>query len=277
MPATGALSASAAFVVDQVQISRAGGDLLEPLVFAAVVQANIASLRHHPERARIDASGEALPDERRRPISVNAVAQSLGLPYETVRRRILSLARAGTCVLSPEGVYVPRSAIVSEQHAGIQLARLERLQVFHDALAASGFLGPHEILRATLPAARMRAVNTALSEYLLRTTERVVALTGEVLRGLVLLALLGANAQADARRELSRCSSLQLAAQLRMSREKVRRRVLELAELGHVRHLRGGWVALAPTSGPLADLAAANEAEVRRLFGRLREILEAAN
>lgn len=275
MDAAAVLAASAGFVVDQAQISRAGGDLLEPLVFAAIVQANIANLRQAPERARLDASGEAFPDERRRPVSILAVAQSLGLPYETARRRALALARAGMCVLSPEGAYAPRAAIVSERHAAIQLARLQRLQVFHDTLAQGAALPPGEILPRPLPAALMRPVNTALSEYLLRATDRVVAATGEVLRGLVLLALLAANAE-PGQEGMRPCSSLQLANRLGMAREKVRRRVLDLADRGLVRRSPGGWVVASPESGPLADLAAGNEVDLRRLFGRLREILDAA-
>jgi DeoR/GlpR family transcriptional regulator of sugar metabolism len=37
------------------------------------------------------------PDEVRRPISVLAVANSLGLPYETVRRYVTKLIRLGRC------------------------------------------------------------------------------------------------------------------------------------------------------------------------------------
>lgn len=270
------LSMSAAFVVDQARISGAGGDLLSPLVFAAIVQANIRPLRQHPERARMDAAGEALPDDQRRPISVKAVAESLSLPYETVRRRIQALAQAGLCVVTPDGAYVPQAAIVSEGHAAIQRARLERLQAFHDLLAASGALAPPERLPAPLPLGLMRPVNTALSEYMLRTAERSAALTGEVLRGLVLLALLAAPPGPEADCGPRPCSSLRLAARLGMAREKVRRRVLELADQGHVRRQRGGWVASAATRGLLAEFAAANDADVRRMFSRLRALLAAA-
>ncbi|MFC3068269.1 hypothetical protein [Phenylobacterium soli] len=262
------LHRSAAFVTDAANISRGDGDLLEPLVFAAIVQANIAPSRNQPERKRLDAAGEALPDEIRRPISIYAVANSLALPYETVRRRVLALVEAGRCVLTPDGAYVPREVIVSPAHMSIQAARLQRLQRFHDELVGIGVLQAGESLPGPLPSSHMRPVNTVLSEFMLRTADRMVALTGELMSGLVLLAMWSTGPGAPP------CPSLRLSTQLGMPRERVRRRLMELGRMGFVRQLKEGWVTQTPSAQrqALEALAAANEAEVRRLFARLRDI-----
>ena len=287
---------SLAFIVDAANISRAGGDLLEPLVFAAIVQANLAGLRHDPELQRLyGASGEALPDAARRPISVHAVAQSLRLPYETVRRRVRRLIDQGRCVAAPApppahaGVYVPRAAITSARHAAVQAARMERLMRLHDDLVRTGFLSPAEALPFPLPGALVRTVNTALSQYMLRTCDRMVELVGDVMDGFVLLGLVVANterliaaagslAPSGLAAEPRPCSGMALAGRLGMAGETVRRRLPALGEAGYARRVTGGWIATAPAAerARIARLAADNKADLQRLFARLRELAVAA-
>lgn len=287
---------SLAFIVDAANISRAGGDLLEPLVFAAIVQANLAGLRHDPELQRLyGASSEALPDAARRPISVHAVAQSLRLPYETVRRRVRRLIDQGLCVAAPApsptraGVYVPRSAITSARHAAIQVARMGRLMRLHNDLVRTNFLSPAEALPFPLPETLARTVNTALSQYLLRTSDRMVELVGDVMNGFVLLGLAAANTEGLLAATESRwprglaaetrpCGGLALAGRLGMAGETVRRRLRALGEAGFVRRVRGGWIATAPAAERvrIARLATDNQADLRRLFARLRELAAAA-
>ncbi|MET0273034.1 MAG: hypothetical protein ABW360_08595, partial [Phenylobacterium sp.] len=83
---------SLAFLLDQVTTSI--GDLRprDALLVLAINQANIAPLTRQPDtRRRYGSLEAAAPDEARRPVSVNAVAGSLGLPFETVRRRVRHL------------------------------------------------------------------------------------------------------------------------------------------------------------------------------------------
>jgi DNA-binding Lrp family transcriptional regulator len=281
---------SAAFVVDQANLSRGGGDLLDPLVFAAIVQANLAPLRSDPEvQRRYANSGETLPDDLRRPISVHAVAQSLRLPYETVRRKIRRLVDRGLCVATGAGVVIPAAVIAGQDHAAVQAARLERLNRFHDELVRAGVLAPDDALAGPVPAGLMRAANTALSQYLLRTTDRLVALAGGVVDGFVLLGLAAANARYLVGREAAAhptglaaeprpCSGLALSRRLGMPNETLRRRLPILREAGFAQHVRGGWiVAVPPAQRPrIAQLAAENEADLHRLFARLKELAEAA-
>lgn len=280
---------SMAFVVDVAKLSRLGGDLLEPLVFAAVVQANQAALRADPELdRRFAGSGETLPDELRRPISIHAVAQSLQLPFETVRRRVLRLAREDFLLMTPAGVYAPAAAIASPRHAAIQAARLERLARFHEDLAATGFLAPEEVSPRRLPPpALARSANRFLSQYMLRASQRTVALTGGVMEGFVFLGLCWANtghlAHASEAPEpwfgaARPCSGVGLARSLDIPRETARRYLLELGRAGFARGKGRTWFAAIPPGGEarLLTLAAENEADLRRLFVRLREISETA-
>jgi DNA-binding Lrp family transcriptional regulator len=278
-----AMLISAAFVVDVANISRDGGDLLEPLVFAAIVQANQAPLRHDPAVARrYGDSGEALPDELRRPISINAVAHSLRLPFETVRRKVKRLAEIGQCVVTPAGAYVPQAVIVGERHATIQAARLARVGRLHEDLRAVGFLGPGQMLPRPPPAVLMRTVNRALSEYMLRSCDRMVELVKGVPGGFVLLGLGSANAghwltPAGAGTPATPCSTRALAARLGLPPETARRRLMALADAGFAVREEPGWLAAAPASEQerLARLAADNEADLKRLFARLKELAEA--
>ncbi|HEV2533051.1 DeoR family transcriptional regulator [Phenylobacterium sp.] len=281
---------SVAFIVDQANISRAGGDFLEPLVSAAIVQANLAGLRHDPElQRRYGNSGDALPDSARRPISIHAVAESLRLPYETVRRRVHQLIDGDLCVMTPAGAYIPRAAIVGARHAAIQAARMQRIVQLHTALMAAGFLPPPEPATPDLAAAPVRAANTALAHYMLRTCERLVELVGDVVDGFILLGLVAANTERQlgvapgvhprgllARR--SPCSGSDLARRLGMAGETVRRRLPVLAAAGFARRVRGGWLVAAPPARQteIVRAVAENQAELRRLFSRLRE-LAAAN
>lgn len=270
------------FFVDAANISRGRGDLILPLVFAAIVQANQAPLRNDPElHKRYGNSGEAIPDELRRPISINAVAQSLRLPFETVRRKVRSLVDGGVCVATPTGVYVPRAAIVAEEHASMQAARMARLARFHDDLQGLGLLLGDDALPRALPAELMRSVNRALSEYMLRSCDRVIELAGGVMDGFVLLGLcLVSAADALATYEAgqplrpSPCSMRAVAARLRMPHETVRRRLLALETLGYARRRGRRWVPVAPRGHRprLVRIAVDNELDVRRLFARLREL-----
>lgn len=262
------MALSLAFIRDVADISRDGGDLLEPLVFAAIVQANQAALRNDPEvRRRYGDSGEAIPDALRRPISVNAIAQSLRLPFETARRKVRQLAARGDCVVTPAGVYVPRAAIVSARHAAVQARRMARLDRFRQELARAGVLSDPPPLRPEL----VRTINRALSEYMLRSCDRLIGQAGGVLEGFVLLGLCAANTEGLAEDGLlAPCTGRALAEQLATPMETVRRHLLALAARGCARRTPAGWVAEAALVAP-----AGYAADVRRLFQRLDELATA--
>ncbi|TAJ25824.1 MAG: hypothetical protein EPO67_19970 [Reyranella sp.] len=84
------------------------GDVLRALVFTALWTANVK----HVTNTAPTASRTVLQDEQRIPVSVLAIASSLRLPYETVRRHVLGLERDGVCHRAGRlGWVVPASAL----------------------------------------------------------------------------------------------------------------------------------------------------------------------
>src|SRR5687768_16284064 len=77
------------FRLDEMANVVGGREPIVALLVLAVNQANIAPLTLDPQaRSRYGALEAPAPDAARRPVSISAVAASLGLPFETVRRRI---------------------------------------------------------------------------------------------------------------------------------------------------------------------------------------------
>ena len=97
----------------------AGGDLLACVVLMAVIQANVAHL-DEPTAAWAPDDGGAPPDTLRRPISVLALAHSLRMPYETMRRTVARLSRDGLLVRTGDGVVAPGAALAD---AGFEKGR----------------------------------------------------------------------------------------------------------------------------------------------------------
>jgi len=277
--------ASLAYVRDNVQISCGGGDLLGTLLFTAILDANMAPLNRDPElRVRYGTLEDSCPDELRRPVSINAIAQSLHVPFETARRRVRQLAEAGDCVIVPQGVYVPRSAVTSPAYKAIQAARYDRVRAFHGDMRRLGVLPP-EPAGPPPEDPLIRAVNRVVSEYMLRACNALIELTGDMLGSLVLMEMALLNladlpseqlaAWAEAPLQLGQpAPGTVLSARLRISPETVRRHILSLEADGFCRRLPRGLVAMAPPPArvELARLIEANLANVQRLFARLREL-----
>jgi hypothetical protein len=86
------------------------GELLTVIIGLAIVAANTAHLIDAADpAARYAGRQELPPDEVRRPVSVLALAGSLGLPFETTRRHVNKLVAAGRCRRVKGGVIVPAS------------------------------------------------------------------------------------------------------------------------------------------------------------------------
>ncbi len=94
------------------QISRLGGifllerarfvartidrNFVTALVFLAITRANVGDLtKSRDAAAPYLGLGEPPPDALRTPVTVYALARSLGIPYETVRRHVGKLKAAG--------------------------------------------------------------------------------------------------------------------------------------------------------------------------------------
>lgn len=104
-----------------------GGDPARALIFIAALR---ACTQHLPDLHPVSGRG-FIDDSLRRPASVSAIARSLGLPAETVRRHILALEAAGLLARTPEGGVLVTSAHLDspavEEAVRANVASLNRL------------------------------------------------------------------------------------------------------------------------------------------------------
>lgn len=108
-----ALEASLHFL----NLLRIGCDIFEidahdALLMYAILTANTAHVTARLSAAELAADvGTRIPDAERRPVSAYRLAQDLRAPYETIRRHVRRLVKAGLCVDAPEGgVLAPAKA-----------------------------------------------------------------------------------------------------------------------------------------------------------------------
>lgn len=87
-------------------------DLLYSLVFTTLWAGNCSHLRGSAY-AELD---NVPPDHERRPLTVRQVADSLGLPYETVRRRFVEMLDRGIAQrVGREGFIVPQAVFTKPE------------------------------------------------------------------------------------------------------------------------------------------------------------------
>ncbi|MDB5417842.1 MAG: hypothetical protein JWP50_1261 [Phenylobacterium sp.] len=278
--------ASLAFLLDVFAAGRDGGDIMGPLILSVIVEANVAPINQDPELSHRYATLDSPPpDELRRPVSINAVAASLRLPYETVRRRIAGMADTGAVVVTPRGVYVPTLTVDDPFRLAAATYRYERLKAFYLELKALGALDDVSVRppeAPTYPAPPIRAGVRLISEYTLRVIDQIMRRLGDPLTGLILLEMARANAEhlpsgatridrpmPDAQRKP--IPVLALSRRLGLPPETTRRHVRRLEAEGFCRRVRGGRLAALEQLGQRGDGAHGldeNLHNVQRLFAK---------
>lgn len=257
-PAWRIARASIELVMDIIDISRGDGHMLDPLLVATVVEGNLALVSQDPElQRRYAEADQPPPDELRRPISIAAVASSLSLPYETVRRRTNGLIRRGAMVSTPKGLIVPAALLTTPAYLEAAIARYERVKRFYFELKALGVtdgLPERDEGVAPLTGPPVRLVNRVLSEFQSRLYEQMLRRLGDLVTGVVALEMGRANAEGleEAARQIEGplpddlrhpISMLALAKRLRLPAETVRRHVRRLEAEGLCRQVDGGFLA----------------------------------
>jgi len=238
-------------IVDGALVGRRHRDFHDALILLAVVQANVAPLMRDPDAQRAyAAAGAPPPDELRRPVSINAIAHSLRLPYETVRRRLLRLAKADACEISADGVIVPARELATPEHTAALFVVWEQIRQLYYRLRDL------ELLDALLPpGARdrpaettdepLRAVIRIASDYMLRAIDSVTRRFDGLISGLVWFAVMSANREGleiDDEDSLRPASVSAIAIRLAAPIETVRRHANELIAAGLCERVRGGLV-----------------------------------
>jgi hypothetical protein len=263
------LPLGANFLLDQVTTGMAGMEARDALLVLAINQANIAPLGRDPAaRRRYGGLESPAPDEERRPVSLSAVASSLGLPYETVRRRVRRLEAQGVCALGPHGVVVPESFLASPAYLLSVVAAHVRLHGFYEEVSAAGLMQPLPPSRfPPEPTVPIRASLRLISDYLLRASEGLLGMTGDLVSGLALLGMLTGPSRSTP------TSATVLARRLAMPHETVRRHCAELVEHGWCgRAGRGYAVSAEAMDRPeMAGFVRDNALNAHRLFAALAE------
>lgn len=255
---------SLAFLLDQTATGIGEVKPRDALLVLAINQANIAPLTRRPDaRARYGALELPAPDAERRPVSISAIASSLGLPFETVRRRVRFLQQAGVCVITEAGVIVPEAFLSSSGYLAALRDGHEHLLRFYRGLRSDDLL-------EDLPPSNyspsdgipMRAAARLISDYVLRVADQLMRLAGDLMNALVLLGVVrGASSMAS------------LAQRLQMPHETIRRHAAELVERGQcVRRGRSLLVTEEMLARPAwVSLFRENAMNVQRLFSGLAE------
>jgi DNA-binding Lrp family transcriptional regulator len=277
---------SLSFTLDQVAAGLAGLSPLDALLVLAVNQANIAPLTRDPKaRQAYGDLDHAAPDASRRPASVNAIANSLGIPFETTRRRLKRLDTEGVCTILPgAGVVIPEAFLTSAPYLESVMAANQRLVGFYGQLVDDDLLDP-------LPAANydidagvpLRGAARLISDYLLRALDGLMREGGDAIGAITLLAIVVAGLdevawppEADwalTAVPFRSTTVAQIARRLGLPPETVRRHVMHLIEAGVGRKTAEG---VAPARDLLARpaiqaLADDHAAAVHRLFAGLAE------
>ena len=264
---------SLAFLLDQVAIGIAGLSVRDGLLVMAVNQANIAPLtRDVDARIRYGHLENPAPDAERRPVSVSAVACSLGLPFETVRRRVRSLEAEGVFVVTDQGVIVPETFLSSPAFLQTSVTAHVRLRTFYRDLRQQGLLGP-------LPPSAfdvadvvpVRGATRLLADYVLREADHLRSEAGDVVSAVILLAILVPSTAPPIGTRATPISAL--GQRLGMPTETVRRHTVHLVDQGLcVRTPAGLLVDREILARPRAIAwMRENAANVQRLFNGLAE------
>jgi Mn-dependent DtxR family transcriptional regulator len=282
---------SVAFILDLVKVGRGERDLLDALILLAIVQANIAPLARDADAQRTYAAyDEPPPDEMRRPVSMNAVAHSLQLPYETVRRRVTQMAVGGFCELTPRGVVVLQGMLHSPQHQAIVLESYQLVRRLYLHLRQLGELAdlPVGAVRRGEPSEPpVRLVARFSSDYVLRVIDTLTSGLGDLVAGLIFLGVIRANSEhlpdhesgtqdagplgvvPDSRRRPVRVAAL--SARLGIPQETVRRHVAQLIKDERCERVEGGLIVPARVLGrpEASQMLRDNYASLQRMYAHL--------
>jgi len=131
---------SSDFVMRSLDLLRQmhGGELLTGLIWLAIVQANIAHLDGTALSGEFASVDAVPPDELRRPASVLAIANALGLPYETTRRHVGKLLAQGECRRVSGGVIVPAERFLDPRRKEMITTTYANLRRFNRQLLKAG-------------------------------------------------------------------------------------------------------------------------------------------
>ncbi|WP_374471685.1 DeoR family transcriptional regulator [Phenylobacterium sp.] len=230
---------TAAFIADLNEIGflRGASDeghearsSIDATIMIAITQANVEPLLRDPQHRRAyDTMDAPPPDSVRRPVSTRAVAESIGLPAETVRRRVNRLVELGLCERVRGGVVVPQRVLASSQYTEPARASCEGLGRLYARLRGLGVLDPPRHPQPAMAPFPYRLVMRIWGDHLLRSLETAARTLGGLLQVMLQLSILRANGEGGGGRPVTVAA---LARRLGLPEETVRRNAARLVAEG---------------------------------------------
>lgn len=278
---------SNAFILDLLKLGAHGRDVIDPLIRTALLHAGVANVMRDPDlQVRYAGFDQDIPDELRRPASINSIAESLSIPFETVRRRIAALVEEGVCRPSGRGVIVP-SAVTSSPFFRIACeVQQQKLAELYRTLRDLHLVAPPSSPPRDWPQPPLRLVGRFTVEFVLRYRELVAEYVPDVVSSAILMDIVCANTEhlsrdadnggigpdgfvADAERRP--VTVPQLSQRLGISPETMRRHLGVLASKGFCERSEDGYVVPAAilAGAPFTRLVIENDGNLTRLFGQL--------
>ncbi len=284
---------SMAYLLDVIAIFRGERQLLDLLLFSTISQANVTAITRQADlQVAYAAPDQPPPDSMRRPVSVNALATSLGLPFETVRRRVKGLVDQGLCRAVEGGVIVPTAVVNSPQYFRDSFRGYERLRAFYYQLRDLGLLKglPPPSVDLGADMVPLRTVARLSTDYALRVIETMMRALDDLLAGIILIEGVrgniehlphevrggeGASPEDFVPDKHRRPVSITAAAhRLGLPVETVRRHAAELLARGLCVRVTGGLVVPAEALARPAMIAVTTEnlANLHRMFAALAQL-----
>ena len=132
---------SATYILRTLPIATApfGGDILMTVVAWGILSANVEHI-DHPTQGDTSYQGldTDVPHDLKRPVSILALAQSLGLPYETTRRHVNRLLEAGMCRKVGRAGVVFTASLDSTEATQTMLANVQNIRRLYRDLRRLG-------------------------------------------------------------------------------------------------------------------------------------------
>jgi DNA-binding transcriptional ArsR family regulator len=291
-----ALRVANGFIVDLLTIFRQERDFTDALILASVVQSNSAPFAGDRVLQQNYAALDSPPPlDIRRPISINAIAASLGLPFETVRRRAKRLVAEGVCEAAPDGLRLCDATLISPGHRRAVEDTYATVRSLYGRLKRAGCLEimglpPNQVVSWPAAAPPVRIVWRSASDYVLRMMEHLLPNFPSLSRAFIVLAVVKSNTDglpdsirgaeglepgafvADSYRRPARASDI--AALLGLPHETVRRHLAALVEDGRCIRVKDGVVvpAVVLARQNVLNAWAANFRDLTRLFSELADL-----
>jgi predicted transcriptional regulator len=237
------------------------GDFVKGLVFLAITHANVGHIEHDAALSRLYGDlTDIRPDALRRPIRPYPLAQSLGLPRERVRRKVVALVADGFLEAAPLGMIAPARVFARDDMRSSILANSALVVRLYKGLARAGVDNAPPPIDGDLDIADLpnMAISRVTARFWLRAMDEICKLfPGDLLTGLTYVGVINANTSylnalddlpyADiddhvpdsARRPIT---AIALAAELGLPRESVRRHVRALENLGVCQVVKKGLI-----------------------------------